>query len=256
MKNRFKFLATIGLTAAVSALVLAGCSNNNKSSDSSSRKDLNWMSPASITSLDPSKAVDQVSDQTLYNSNQGLLVLAGDNKVDPGIAKSYDVSKDGKTYTFHLRHSKWSDGSELTAKDFVYGIQRSANPKTAAQMGYYLGNITGYDAVQKNAPVSKLGVKAEGKYTLVFKLVKPQTYFKTLVTLPVFYAQSEAAVKKYGARYGTSSDRIVSNGPFTVTKWTGSNDQWTLKKNKYYWDKDATKLNQIKYHVIKDHKLV
>ncbi|UQS87268.1 peptide ABC transporter substrate-binding protein [Nicoliella spurrieriana] len=252
MATSLKKISKIGLTAAIAALVLAGCGNNKGASDSSSKKTLNWMSPASIASLDPSKAVDQVSDQTLYNSNQGLLVLAGENKVAPGIAKSYSVSKDGKTYTFNLRHSKWNNGKPLTAQDFVYGVQRSANPKTASQMGYYLGNIQGYDQVQKNAKLSTLGVKAEGKYKLVVHLVKPQVYFKTLVTLPIFYAQSEAAVKKYGSSYGTSSKKIVSNGPFTVTNWSGSNDKWTLKKNPYYWDANATKLNNINYHVVKD----
>ncbi|MEJ6399940.1 peptide ABC transporter substrate-binding protein [Nicoliella lavandulae] len=253
MGKRFKKFSKLGLAAAVAALVLAGCGSTNNNADTSSRKTLNWMINASIATLDPSKAVDQVSDQTLYNSNQGLLVLAGENKVAPGIAKSYNVSKDGKTYTFNLRASKWSNGKPLTAKDFVYGIQRSANPKTASQMAYYLANITGYDAIKNGkAPVSSLGVKADGKYKLVFKLVKPQSYFKTLVTLPIFYAQSESAVKKYGKLYGTNSNRIVSNGPFTVTDWTGSNDRWTLKKNPYYWDKQATKLNQVKYHVVKD----
>ncbi|MBW1605022.1 peptide ABC transporter substrate-binding protein [Lactobacillus sp. Sy-1] len=253
METRFKQVSKLGLTAVAAALVLAGCGSTKNSSDATSKKTLNWMSPASITTLDPSKAVDQTSDQTLYNSNQGLLVLAGENKVAPGIAKSYSVSKDGKTYTFNLRHSKWSDGKQLTAQDFVYGIQRSANPKTASQMGYYLGNITGYDQIQnQKAALSTLGVKAEGKYKLVFHLVKPQTYFKTLVTLPIFYAQSEAAVKKYGNSYGTTSQKIVSNGPFTVTKWTGSNDKWTLKKNPYYWNASATKLNNINYHVVKD----
>ncbi|MBW1606045.1 peptide ABC transporter substrate-binding protein [Lactobacillus sp. Sy-1] len=246
----------IGIVTALSALVLSACgssSSKNSSSSAGNKKNLNWMSSASITTLDPSKAVDSVSDQIVYNAYRGLLTINGGNKVAPGVAKSYKVSNDGKTYTFYLRHSKWSNGTPVTAKDFVYGVQRSADPKTASQAAYYLDHIQNYDAVQKKTkPVSSLGVKADGDYKLVIQLSKPESYFKNLVTLPVFYPQNEAAVKKYGSAYGTESQKTVYNGPFKVTGWSGSNDGWTLTKNNYYWNESKTKVNNIKYTVIKD----
>ncbi|MHA8111242.1 peptide ABC transporter substrate-binding protein [Lactobacillaceae bacterium Melli_B4] len=244
----------IGLVAFLATLVLTACeSKNSDDNDASSKKDLNWMSSASIATLDPSKAVDSVSDQIVYNAYRGLLTLNGGNKVTPGVARSYRVSKDGKTYTFNLRHSKWSNGTPVTAHDFVYGMQRSVNPKTASQAAYYLDHVKNYDKVKTGQlPATALGVKAVGNYKLVIQLSVPQSYFKNLVTLPVFYPQNKAVVEKYGSAYGTASDKSVYNGPFKVTGWTGSNDGWTLTKNNKYWNAKKTKVNSIKYTVIKD----
>ena len=211
------------------------------------------MTNASIASLDPSKAVDTNTQQAVYNAFSGLVSPDGSNKVRLATAKSYHVSKDGKTYTFDLKHTKWSNGQELTAKDFEYGIKRSADPKTASQEAYYMANIENYTAISKSQlSPDQLGVKAIGKYKLQIKLIKPQPYFLNLLVLPVFYPQSESIVKKYGKSYGTTSNKMIYNGAFKITNWTGTNDSWTLTKNKEYYNADKTKLDSIKYTVIKD----
>ncbi|MFN1208920.1 ABC transporter substrate-binding protein, partial [Enterococcus lactis] len=79
------------------------------------------------------------------------------------------------------------------------------------------------------------------------KLIKPQPYFLNLLVLPVFYPQSESIVKKYGKSYGTTSNKMIYNGAFKITNWTGTNDSWTLTKNKEYYNADKTKLDSIKY---------
>lgn len=243
----------IWLTTAATLLLgvaLTACGNNNGAAN---KKHLNWMTNASISSLDPSKAVDLNTQQTIFNSFSGLVEPNGGNKVRLGVAKDYHISKDGKTYTFDLKHTKWSNGKDLTAQDFAYGIQRSADPKTASQEAYYMDHIVNYDAVSKEqAPVSSLGVKAVGKYKLQFKLTRPQPYFVNILTLPVFYPQLKSEVDKYGSSYGTTSDKMVYNGAFKVTKWNGTNDSWVLAKNPYYYDAKQTKLSTIKYTVIKD----
>ncbi len=203
--------------------------------------------------MDASKATDTVSFGALNNSNEGLLVNAANNKVKPGVAESYKVSKDGKTYTFNLRHSKWSDGKPVTAKDFVYGWQRTVSPKTASQYSYLFSNVANADAIGKGkAPVSSLGVKAEGDYKLVVTLNKPQDYFKYLVTMAPFLPQSESAVKKFGSAYGTSSKDMVYNGPFKVEGWTGTNNSWTLVKNKDYYNASKIKVAGVKFNVQND----
>ncbi|UQS86310.1 peptide ABC transporter substrate-binding protein [Nicoliella spurrieriana] len=250
---KLKTLAKVGSVTLVTALGLAACGSSNSSSESGSTKTLTWQESANLPTLDPSKATDNVSMRTLNNSNEGLLMVGNDNKVQPGVAKSYSVSKDGKTYTFNLRKSKWSDGSELTAKDFVYGIQRTANPKTASQYSYLLDHVKNYEAVsKKQMPVSSLGVKAEGNYKLVITLSKPQSYFKYIVAMSPLYPQSEKAVKKYGSAYGTKSADQVYNGPYKVTGWTGTNDSWTLTRNKDYYNNSKTKLDKVKFTVSKD----
>ncbi|MBW1605282.1 peptide ABC transporter substrate-binding protein [Lactobacillus sp. Sy-1] len=250
---KLKTLAKVGSVTLVTALGLAACGSSNSSSESGSTKTLNWQESANLPTLDPSKATDHVSAETLNNSNEGLLMVGSDNKLEPGVAKSYSVSKDGKTYTFNLRKSKWSDGSEVTAKDFVYGIQRTANPKTASQYSYLLDHVKNYEAISKNKmPVSSLGVKAEGNYKLVVTLSKPQSYFKYIVAMNPLFPQSEKAVKKYGSAYGTKSADQVYNGPYKVTGWTGTNDKWTLTRNKEYYNNSKTKVDKINFIVSKD----
>ena len=106
--------AKLGGVAFLSALVLAGC--GSKSSQSGSNKqELTWQESSNLPTMDLSKATDIVSAETLNATNEGLLKMSTKAKVVPGVAKSYTVSKDGKTWTFNLRHSKWSDGTPVTA---------------------------------------------------------------------------------------------------------------------------------------------
>lgn len=245
-----KTLVKLGAVGAASAFFLAACGNQSKESNS---KYINWQTSAQLPTLDASKANDNLSFAMLNNSNEGLLINAKNNKVNPGVAKSYKVSKDGKTYTFHLRHSNWSNGKPVTAKDFVYGWQRTVNPKTASQYSYLFDHVQNADAISKGkAPASALGVKAQGDYTLVVTLSQPQSYFKYLVTMAPFLPQSESVVNKYGSSYGTNSDDMVYNGPFKMTGWKGTNDTWTLQKNNKYYNASKIKVAGVKYTVQKD----
>ena len=248
---KFKSIAKLGVVAFAATMVLAAC---GKSSDKTSRTDsLNWMSNTTLTTLDPSKAVDVTSDQVLYNAMRGLVTPDKGNKIDLAIAKSYKITNGGKTYTFTLRNTKWSNGKKVTAGDFEYGIKRSADPKTASQMAYYMANIMNYDKVKTGSmSADKLGVKAMGDNKLQITLTKPQADFLNVLALPVFYPQQKSFVEKYGTAYGTTSDKMVYDGPFAVTNWKGSNDAWTLSKNNEYYDNQSVKLKAINYSVIKD----
>lgn len=245
-------IAKLGGVVLLSALVLAGC--GSKSSQSGSKKqELRWQESSNLPTMDLSKATDQVSAETLNATNEGLLKMSTNAKVTPGVAKNYTVSKDGKTWTFNLRHSKWSDGTPVTAKDFVYSWQRTLTPKTASQYAYIFDHIKNATKVNAGkAPVSSLGVKADGDYKLVVTLNRPQSYFKYLVANAEFFPQKESAVKKYGSKYGTQSKYMVYNGPFKLTGWNGTNDSWTMVKNNDYWNKKNIKLDKMKIIVSKD----
>ena len=199
-----------------------------------------------------SKATDATSFNQLSNTMEGLYRLGKGSKLEKGLATSEKVSKDGKTYTYTLRKSKWSDGSELTAKDFVYSWQRTVNPKTASQYSYLFSGIKNADAiVAGKKPVSSLGIKAVGKYKLVVTLERRIAYFDKLMGFAVFFPQSEKAVNKYGSKYGTASKYMLYNGPFKQTGWTGSNLSWKMVKNDNYWDKKNVKLDTITWSVQK-----
>ena len=248
-----KLSKTLSLSATVlaSAALLAACGNNDSSSSSSS-KTLKWMDAAEIPTMDLSKATDVTSFNQLTNTLEGLYRLGPNSKLEKGLATSEKVSKDGKTYTYTLRKSKWDDGTPVTAKDFVYSWQRTVNPKTASQYSYLFSGIKNADAiVAGKKPVSSLGVKAEGKYKLVVTLDRRIAYFDKLMGFAVFFPQQEKAVKKYGSKYGTASKYMAYNGPYKQTGWTGSNLTWKLVKNKNYWDAKDVKLDAIKYSVQK-----
>lgn len=245
-------LAKLGGVALLSAVVLAGC--GSKSSQSGSKKQtLTWTTPSNIATMDTSTMTDLYSAQTANATNQGLLQMAPDNKVKPGVAKSYTVSKDGKTWTFNLRKSNWSNGDPVTAKDFVFAWQRTVKPKTASQYAYIFANIK--NAAKINAgkmALSKMGVKAEGNYKLVVSLNKPQSYFKFMVAQPEFFPQNSKVVNKYGSKYATNAKRNVYNGPFLLKGWNGTNDTWKLVKNSKYWDAKAVKMQTINFQAVKD----
>lgn len=167
------------------------------------------------------------------NSFVGLLTYDENGQLIPGVAESYDVSEDGMTYTFHLRESKWSDGTELTAKDFVYSWNRAANPMTASDYSYLFDGLIAkneiaeemvanpeYDAAAAEAAAAAgeeystpaevysdaalaeqeannilVGVEATDDYTLTVTLVSPCPYFLSLCAFPTFFPVPQASVE-------------------------------------------------------------
>lgn len=244
------FLA--GATVFVSALVLTACGSQSSSSNGNAKQTINWMESAEIPTLDLSKATDATSFNQLNNVMEGLYRLGKDEKVENALATKTEVSKDGKHWVFTLRKSKWSDGSPVTAKDFVYSWQRTVNPKTASQYAYLFSGIKNADKIASGkAPVSSLGVKANGDYELEVTLEKRIPYFKLLMGFPLFFPQQEKTVESAGSKYGTASKYMAYNGPFVHSGWTGSNLSWKLKKNTNYWDKKDVKLSSVNYTVQK-----
>ncbi|WP_054670073.1 peptide ABC transporter substrate-binding protein [Lentilactobacillus senioris] len=245
-----------GVISIVGTTLLAACGSNSATDTTKAKnKTLNVQTSSSLTTMDVSKSTDIVSAQTLNNTNEGLLKFGTNSSLHKALAKSWTVSNNGTRYTYNLRPSKWSNGDDVTAQDFVYSWQRIVNPKTASQYAYLFDNVKNATKINagKLSP-SQLGVKAVGKYKLVVDLNHAQSYFNQLVANPPqFYPpQNEKVVKKYGSTYGTTSKAMVYNGPFKLTGWNGTNDTWTMVKNKSYWGAKNVKLNQVKYWTVKD----
>ncbi|MBW9308247.1 peptide ABC transporter substrate-binding protein [Lactobacillus delbrueckii] len=239
-----KKITAAGLLTA-SALVLAACSQQ-KNSQSQTKQVLNWTESAQISTQDPSLTTDSTSFQALLNTQEGLYRLDKKQKPQLALAKSAKVTDGGKTYTFVLRDAKWSNGQAITANDFVYSYRRSLNPKTKSSMAFYLYQIVNAEAINAGKkPVSSLGVKALSKNKLQIKLVRPVSYFKLLLAFPLFFPENQQFIEKVGSKYGTAAKYTISSGPFKLTKWTGSNKQFTLVKNQNYWDKKNVKLDKV-----------
>ena len=246
---RYSKLA-VGAIGALSAILLGGC--GSKSASTAKKDSFSWSTGAEISTIDMSKASDTVSFDQLRNTMEGLYRTGKKGKLMPALATKSTVSKDGKTYTFYLRKSKWSDGSPVTARDFVYSWRRTCDPKTASEYAYLFEGIKNAAAVTAGKkPVSALGVKADGDYKLVVSLDRRIPYFKHLMSFALFFPQSEKTVKKYGDKYGTASKYMLYNGPFVQKGWTGSNLSWKMVKNKYYWDKKNVKVSKISWSVQK-----
>jgi oligopeptide transport system substrate-binding protein len=241
-----------GLAAVALTLVLAAC--GGKSADTSKSQTINRMAKDVISTMDPQKAVDAIAGQVIEDTNAGLLRYDG-KKLEPDEATALPkVSKDQKTYTFTLRKNlKWSNGEQVTAKDYVYAWQRLADPKTKSEYAYIASGILNADAITagKKDP-STLGVKAEGKYKFVVKLDRPMPYFKTMITLCVFDPTQKSAVDKHGDKFGTSANTQTYNGPYVLTKWNGSSNTWVEKKNPNYWNAKNVHVKTIKTQVVKE----
>lgn len=246
--NKLGKLVGSSTLVAACALALSACGSKNSSSQS-----ISWMDPSELVTMDPSKFTDQYSCEELNNTMEGLVRLGKDSKAEPGIATSWQESKDGKTWTFNLRkNAKWANGDPVTAKDFVYSWRRTVDPKTGSEYVYLFDGIhNASKAAAGKASPSSIGVEAQGNNKLVVKLDQRIPYFKLLMGFPLFFPQNQKFVEQSGSKYGTSSKYTLANGPFVQKGWTGSNLSWRLVKNKNYWDKSKVKLSTINFSVQK-----
>lgn len=216
-------------------------------------KELNITRAADVSSLDPSKATDTESSLILANTMEPLTRVDKDGNVTPGMAETWETSEDGLTWTFNLRKgSKWSNGDEVTAKDFEYSWKRTIDPATASTYAWILYDIAGAEEANlKGGSLDDVGVKAVDDYTLQVTLNRPVTYFNKLVCDARFFPMNQKFVEAQGEKFGTTMETTLYNGPFTLTTWK-MEDQYAMSKNANYWDSSVVKLNKINIKITKD----
>lgn len=188
---------------------------------------------------------------------EGLMTFKPDQNDDgvpdlvPGVAKAVPEAVElegGKvSYTFELRDGlKWSDGSDLTAHDFVYSWNRAVANETAADYQYIFDIIDGYDEVVEDVENAKLNVTAseDGKtLTVVLKVDVP--YFLELCSFPTFFPVKEAVVEAEPETWATKKETYICNGPYVIEKFDQS--QLVLVKNEHYWNKDEVTMPKISF---------
>ncbi|KAI3473820.1 hypothetical protein Pfo_030899 [Paulownia fortunei] len=213
---------------------------------------LKFSFPTEIQTLDISKNTDTYSGTIIGNTGANLLRVNAKGKAVPELAKSVKVSKMVLTYTATLRSGlKWSDGSSLTAKDFVYSWQRIVDPKTASQYSYLASGVKNADAITAGkAKVSTLGVSAKGN-VITFKLERPMPQFNYLLTFANFMPTKQSFVEKQGKKYGTTSAKATIFWSYKFEGWNGTNNSFKLVKNDNYWDAKSVKTKEIDYSVVK-----
>ena len=188
----------------------------------------------------------------LLHNFECLLTVDKDGKIAPGQAEKWETSKNGRTWTFHLRDGlKWSDGTDLTAKDFEYSWKRVCDPMLAAPyVETVLSMVEGYEEAVEG-DLDALQVTAKDDNTLVVKLSAPCPFFDSLAAFATLSPVQKATVEKNGDAWATSADTYVSNGPFYITDWQPGS-HILMSKNPNYWNADAVKLDGIRFNLIED----
>jgi oligopeptide transport system substrate-binding protein len=179
--------------------------------------------------------------------------------VQPGVAESYEVSEDGKTYTFKLREdAKWSNGEPVTAEDFVYSWKRVITPGFPADYATMMYVIKGAEAFNKSeegeGDFSQVGIKAKDDKTLVVELNNPTPFFPELVAFYTFFPVPKAVVEEHGEDW-TKPENIVSNGAFVLDGYQPQREIM-LGKNSNYWDAENVSLDKAKARIITDRNAV
>lgn len=243
MKSRHWGLWAVSL---LTVTLLGGCGSTTSKEATKTQQVLRWTESSALATADLAKATDTLSFNVLLNTQEGLYRLDKNQVPQPALATKTTITKNGTVYTFKLRSAKWSNGDPVTAQDFVASWQRTVNPKTASQDAFYLYQVKNAQAVNEGKkPLSSLGIKALNRRTLQVTLTRPVTYFKQLLAWPLFFPINPKVVAQYGSRYGTQARYTVSDGPYRLVGWTGTNKKWQLVKNNQYWDKKQVKLSKI-----------
>ena len=275
--SRRNFLKVAGVSAA--ALGLAACggskSGSTATSGSAAGSTAGGTNTAGFTvqygsnpeTLDPAlnSAIDGAN--TIITIFEPLLLINENNEVIGGQAESWEASEDGLTWTFTMRDGlKWSDGTDLNAKDFEYSFKRMVDPNTAAPYAETcLGMIDGFEeaagfpdadgnpTAEPNPDALNVKASEDGK-TLTIVLSYPCSYFDKMAAFATMSPVQQATVEANGDSWCTSADTFVSNGPYMITDWTPS-ERIVLTKNPNYvggWDSSKIVSDTITLLLLED----
>ena len=215
---------------------------------------LGVMLGTNVMSLDTNLATDGDSFEVIADCIDGLMQMNAEGAAIPALAESYDLSEDGKTYTFHLRDANWSNGTPVTAADFVFAWQRICKEagEYAYMMGPGVGCVKNADAIiNDGADPATLGVSATDDKTFVVELEVPVSFFPSLMYFPTFYPINEAFYASLeDGTYGTSPETFLSNGAFVLDSYTPGTASLSVKKNDSYWNAANVSLAGVKYQVV------
>lgn len=269
--KKIKQLLSLVLVSALS-LGLISCGNGSTSSGNTSSGDptqsestdgatgqgadsLKVHIDVEVASMDPQIATDGTSFEVLAAVTEGLFSVDDAGSPIKALAENVEKSEDGLKYTITLKDAKWTNGTPVTANDFVFAWRRLVDPKVASEYAFIVG-IAGIknadDIAAGKMDLDQLGVTAKDDKTLEIELDTPVPFFESLMSFPSFLPVNEEFFNQCGDSFATSPDTILCNGPFKITSYEPAATTIELVKNEGYWDAGAVSLSGIKYQVIKD----
>lgn len=183
---------------------------------------------------------------------EGLLTPGPDARPQPGVAESWTVSEDDLVYTFVLREdAKWSDGTPVTAEDFVYAWRRLVDPATAADYARFLWPVANAEAITKGEmPPEALGVRAVDARTLEVTLRAPTPYFLAAQMHPSTYPISKAAHERHGADH-VRPGNLVSNGAYMLVEYVPQS-HLKLVKNPHFHAAGEVAVDTVYFYATED----
>ncbi|WP_309397884.1 peptide ABC transporter substrate-binding protein [Cerasicoccus maritimus] len=250
------FARSLSVLFCLCALLLLGCGDRETPVERANKEQIllraNGSEPAA---LDPHLVTGVTEHNILTALLEGLVRPDPETlKPLPGVAESWDISADGRVYTFHLREDAlWSNGEPIQASDFVFAYERMLSPKLAAEYASLLYPMV--NAEQFNTgeltDFSQVGVKALDPRTLEITLNEATPYFLSLLTHYTWYPVHPPTIFQHGAidqrdSRWTRPGNFVGNGPFTLEEWR-VHDRIVVKKNPYYWDREHILLNGVHF---------
>ncbi|WP_028536729.1 peptide ABC transporter substrate-binding protein [Paludibacterium yongneupense] len=252
-----KQVKSLSVLAASVALALAGASGVATAAkvpagvQLDAKQELIRNNGSEVESLDISQVESYPAISVTSDLYEGLTRRDNNSKILPGVAESWKQTSP-TTWVFHLRKdAKWSNGDALTAQDFVFSWQRTADPKTATKYGIFFEFLkNGKDVLAGKKPVSALGVKAVDAHTLEVTTDVPTAFLPDLLTNPQMAPLHKASYEKFGKDY-TKPGKLVSNGAYTLSDWV-VNNRLVLVKNANYWDAKDTKITKVTYLPVED----
>ncbi len=240
MLQRFRTLAAgLAMASLLAGAALAGTINIHNGGDP--------------TSLDPHKVSGDWENRIVGDIFEGLVTEDRGAQPIPGQAESWTVSDDGLVYTFKLRDGiSWTDGTPVTADDFVFALQRLMNPETAADYAYLQFPIKNAEEINKGdiKDIGELGVKAIDDKTLEITLKQPTPYFIGALTHYTAFPVPKHVVEAKGSDW-VKLENIATNGPYKPTEWVPGSHVTTTKNDAYY-DAANLKIDGAKFFVLED----
>lgn len=254
MKRKYVKSLVSMLLVVCMAVTVVGCGNKTepakKESQAEKKKVLKWNVDTEPEALDP-MIMGSTAMQIVNNTFEGLM-RTYEGEVTYGIADSYEISEDELTYTFHIRDdAKWSDGKDITAKDFIFAWTRMIDPELKNYYGqqfFYIVNAEKYYNGECSA--EEVGFKAIDDKTIEVQLISPTPFFLSLTAFNIYYPVREDVVDNDGV-WSRDPKTYVCDGPFTLGEYK-ANESLTLVKNNDYWNADKVKLDEIKVTFISD----
>ena len=208
-----------------------------------------------MDTMDSGNTGDGFTSSVMSLLVDSLFRLDASGAPQPALCESYTVTDDGLVYTFTLRDSKWTNGTPVTAADFVYAWKRVMTPENGFEHTFLFNYLPIKGLAEVNAgtgSVEDIAVTAADDKTLVVELTAPCTWMLNFLCDTSFSPLNQAFVEACGDQYALSSDTLLTCGAYTLDNWTAGDMTWTLTKDPAYWNAGAIQIDTIECQVIKD----